>query len=95
MPTTGHNKFRLGIEADTADLIKATRHAHEVVNQVVPHDQAVWLPVAAAVLRGVYDHADRSLRESITLGLRSCPCADARTAILRLWPDGVPQRLML
>ncbi len=62
------------------------------VATMLPPDQAAWLPVARQVLDGEFDGADGSTRASVTIGLRSIHHPKCRSALIRLWPEGLPKQ---
>jgi hypothetical protein len=50
-------------------------------------DKAAWLPTARQILAGEFDGCDRSMRESLTIGLRSIQHLDCQRALERLTPN--------
>jgi hypothetical protein len=62
------------------------------IMQVLPPDQAAWIPVAKQVLAGEFDGADGSTRASVTIGLRSIRHPTCQAALIRLWPNGLPKQ---
>jgi hypothetical protein len=50
----------------------------------LPHDRLPWLTVAAQILAGEFDGADRSTIESLRIGLHRIPHSITRLALARL-----------
>jgi hypothetical protein len=69
------------IRAAKPDLLPLVREGEAL--RLTP-DQIPWLHVARQVLAGEFAGADRSLRESLVIGLRSIPHPLARRAFERL-----------
>ena len=75
----------------TPDLLAAIRTAKPALLAVLeaeaahlPHDCAPWLHIARQVMAAEFDGGDRSLLESLHIGLRSIPhpvCESARTRL--------------
>lgn len=58
----------------------------------LPPDQAPWLHVARQVLCGEFEGCCRSMRESLTIGLRSINHHDCRTALAQLNADNANKK---
>jgi len=54
---------------------------------ILPPDQAAWLPVARDVIAGKYRKCDSSTRESLTIGMRGIDHPDCRAAVKKLNPE--------
>jgi hypothetical protein len=71
-----------------ADMLR--RHKRELLDLLdarasnLPADCAPWLHIARQVLESEFDGADRSMTESLTIGLRSVNHPDCRRAVERL-----------
>jgi hypothetical protein len=86
------DKLRVLLPADSApELRDAIReHKGELLGLLdaraanLPPDCAPWLYIARQVLEGEFDGADRSMTESLTIGLRSVNHPDCRRAVERL-----------
>jgi hypothetical protein len=86
------DKLRVLLPADCApELRDAIRqHKGELLGLLdaraanLPPDCAPWLHVARQVLAGEFDGADRSMSESLTIGLRSINHQFCRRALERL-----------
>ena len=53
---------------------------------ILPADCAPWLHIAAQVLAGEFDGADRSTVGSLSIGLRNIPHQSCKRALARLCP---------
>ena len=76
------------VPPDFADVLRA--HKIELLSWLegraagLRQDQIPWLHIAKQVLAGEFDGADRSMRESLTIGLRSIKHPLCRRALERL-----------
>jgi hypothetical protein len=78
------------VSADFANVLR--QHKREILDWLeglsagLTPDSAPWLHVARQVLDGEFDGCDGSMRESLTIGLRSIRNSLCERALTRLYP---------